>query len=729
MDETLEHRHPAPVPLEGILRRVVFRNPETEWCVIRLDVPGETEPVTAVGRLPQIHEGDRVRLQGRWETNRKFGRQFVADACVSVPPSTVEGLRRYLGSGRIPGIGGVLADRIVGAFGPETLEVIESAPQRLREVEGIGPERAVHIEQILTREKAFHQVMVFLRGHDVPRHLADRIHKRFGARSVDIIQEDPYRLCFEVAGVGFRTADRIARSLGFVADDPRRLRAGVLEVLTRGWGDGHVFLPRDRLLHRAAWTLQVEPDRVDDAVDELAADGRVIIEEIAGAQAVYHPDLHLAEIEVADRLRELLREPAAESGVDWEQVFHDLERRDRIRFADRQRQAIREAFTRPVMLITGGPGTGKTTLIRGILWILEQQGRRIELCAPTGRAAKRIRETTGREAKTIHRLLEFQPRTRSFLRRRSYPLDTDVVLIDESSMVDLLLAQRLLDAVPPGCQVVFVGDADQLPPVGPGNLLRDLIESGVVPIVRLSEVYRQEKESAIIHNAHRVRQGLMPETDSDPDSEDFFFIERPDPDDVVNTLRQLLADRIPGRFGADPVNDIQVLSPMHRGPIGVQRLNQVLQELLNPRGREIRNIAQTLRAGDKVMQIKNNYDREVFNGDIGRVIGIDPAEGSMEVNFDGRIVSYGRGDLDELTLAYACSVHKSQGSEYPVVVVILHPQHAVMLQRNLLYTAITRGRRAVIIVGTRKALEIAVRRDRIQKRYTWLGGRLRDIGE
>lgn len=729
MDGTIDtmRETEAPSRLEGILKRVVFRNPDTGWTVARLGVLGKIEPITVTGHLPDFRPGDRLRIHGRWEVDRRYGKQFRVEACVTVPPTTAAGIRKYLSSGRFPGVGEVLAARILDAFGTDTLEVLKSRPERLREVEGIGRNRAEKIREIFSRERSNHDVMIFLRGHEVSVRIAARIHKRYGSRTIAVIRENPYRLAREITGIGFLTADRIGRSLGIPDHDPRRIRAGVGHFLAQGSLEGHLFLPRHLLLRKTAIGLDCDPGLVEEAIEDLAGRGEVILEDLAEGQGVFQPELHQAELGVAEGIRDLARTPVQAARIDWEQVFGDLEVEFGTPFAKEQREAMRQALSSSALVITGGPGTGKTTLIRGLLQILEGQGKRISLCAPTGRAARRIREATGREARTIHRLLEFHPRSQSFLRDRAHPLETDVVVIDESSMVDMVLAYHLLEAIPIGCQVIFVGDSDQLPPVGPGNLLRDLLDSRCLQVVRLVEVFRQARESAIVRNAHRVRRGEMPLCGSEDENHDFIFLERKDPERIVETLRELVADRIPARFGLDPVRDIQVLSPMHRGPIGVQRLNQEFQKVLNPHGQKVTQGSHPLRVGDKVMQLRNNYEREVFNGDIGRVETLNTGEKWIGVRFGDRLVSYGTEDLDELDLAYACTVHKSQGSEYPVVVVVLHTQHAIMLQRNLLYTAITRARQALFLVGTRQALHLAVRNRRTQKRFTNLGQRLVDF--
>lgn len=713
--------------LEGVLERVTWASEESGFSVVRLQVPGRKELVTAVGPMVAIQPGESVRLTGRWVLDKKWGEQFRADSFATVKPATLVGIERYLGSGLVRGVGRVMAERLVHRFGLETLEVIDRAPERLREVEGIGPLRSERIRTAWAEQREIRTVMVFLQSHGVATGHAVKIWKRYRERAIATVEENPYRLALDIWGIGFKTADGIARNLGVEANSPRRAEAGVLHVLGGLSDEGHVFFPRDRLVESAREILEIEPPIIEQAIDAMAAEDQLVVEapRAGEASAVYLRSLHAAESGAAALLRELLRAPVRPIAIDVEKAIAWFEQRQQIALAPEQREAIRQAIAAKVLVITGGPGTGKTTLVNGIIQILQKKGRRIELAAPTGRAAKRLSQATGREARTVHRLLEFTPKAMRFARNRDRPLEADLVILDEASMVDTVLGFDLVKALPPYAQLVLVGDVDQLPSVGPGSVLSDVIASGAVPVARLVHIFRQAEQSLIVENAHRINRGEMPREGSAKDA-DFFFIRQEEPEGVLATLKSLVAERIPKRFGFDPVDDIQVLTPMHRGLLGAGNLNAELQALLNPKGEGLTRGSRTFRRGDKVMQLRNNYDLEVFNGDLGRAQRIDAVEQQIEVVFDGRPVVYDFADLDELTLAYACTVHKSQGSEYPCVVIPLHTQHYAMLQRNLLYTAVTRGRKLVVLVGSVRALAIAVKSGQKGTRYTQLAARLRE---
>ncbi|HTP30168.1 MAG TPA: ATP-dependent RecD-like DNA helicase [Anaeromyxobacteraceae bacterium] len=721
--------------LEGILERVAYVNEENAWSVVRLMVPGKKDLVTAIGNLLGVQPGENLRLRGRWIVDRKYGEQFKADGYVTVKPATLLGIEKYLGSGLVRGIGKVMAGRLVECFGLSTLEVIEQAPERLREVDGIGPVRSERIAKAWVEQKQIKDVMVFLQSHGVSTVFAIKIYKHYQDRSIAVVKENPYRLAIDIFGIGFKTADKVASQLGISRNSPERAQAGVLHVLGELSSEGHVFCPRRTLIETVATLLEVEPEIVETAVGSLAEAGQAVVTPIIGDdgqsqedQAVYLASLHRAERGAAELARVLVRSPGRAISIDVERAIAWFEERQKISLAPEQREAIRRAAASKFLVITGGPGTGKTTLVNGIIQILEKKGRRILLAAPTGRAAKRMTEATGREAKTLHRLLEFDPRTMSFLRDRERPLEADLMIVDEASMLDTVLAYNLLKAVPRSCQLVLVGDVDQLPSVGPGNVLRDVISSGTVDVVRLQHIFRQAEASLIVVNAHMVNRGEMPRLPPPGSRADFFFVEKNEPEEVLETLKVIVKTRIPEKFGFHPVDDVQVLTPMHRGLLGAMNLNVELQSLLNHEGASVVHGSRLFRAGDKVMQIRNNYDLEVFNGDIGRIDGLDETEGTVSVQFDGRLVTYERADLDELVLAYACSIHKSQGSEYPCVVLPIHTQHYVMLQRNLLYTGITRARRLVVLVGTKRALAIAVKNDRTEARFTQLAAQLRARG-
>jgi len=742
--------------VEGTLERVVFANEDNAWSVVRLAVKGRRGPVTAVGNLLGVQPGEHLRLQGEWVEDPKYGRQFKISSYETVQPTSLEGIERYLASGLIEGIGPVMAKRLVEAFGAETLEVIEHDPDRLRRVQGIGAKRSTSIAESFAAQRELKQVMLFLQSHEVPTHLAIKIYKRYGDTALGVVKTDPYRLAREVVGIGFATADSIAGRLGMEPGAPERVRAGVVHVLGEAAGAGHVFLPEEELAEQASRLLAVDREAVAAAVEALARAEDVVVEPLteddgagaapgpAAGRAVSLASLHAAEAGLAQRLADLVAHEAEPIEIDVERALTWFEKRERLGLAGQQREAIRRAVDAKVLVITGGPGTGKTTLIRGIVEILKRKGRRIRLAAPTGRAAKRLEQATGMAGSTIHRLLEFDPLTGGFTRRPDRPLDADLVIIDEASMIDTVLGFHLVSALAPRAQLVLVGDVDQLPSVGPGNVLADLIASGAVQVVRLTEIFRQARESRIVANAHRVNQGQMPlwtngaqreaagaeSADGAGGTEDFFFIERREPEEVLRTIATLVTERIPESFGLDPFEDIQVLTPMNRGLLGVENVNATLRELLNPpRGKlqEVGRGGASFRVGDKIMQIRNNYELEVFNGDVGRVVAIDEEEETLRCRFDDRVVEHPFSSLDELALAYACSIHKSQGSEYPAVVVPLHTQHFVMLERNLLYTALTRAKQLVVLVGDPKALGIAVRNRRTRLRHTQLARRLRDM--
>src|ERR1700688_3932039 len=712
-----------PEVLEGTLERVVYANEENAWSVVRLAVGGAREPVTAVGNLLGVQLGESLRLTGSWIEDPRHGRQFRVVSYATVVPATAKGIERYLGSGMIRGIGRGMARRLVAAFGVETLEGIENQPQRLRDVEGIGPKRSADIKRAWDEQRDIKEVMIFLQSHGVSTTYAIKIYKIYGGAAVRWVRDTPSRRAVEVHGIGFATADRIAASLGISKLAPQRLEAGALHVLGEAADRGHLFLPRARLVEEADRLLAAGPTLVDQAVTALAGAGLVEIEEGEDVP-VYLKPLHAAETGVAARVRSLLaqaplrRETALERALAW------FEKGERLVLAREQREAIRAGLTRKLLVITGGGGTGKTTLVRGLVEILTRKGQRVLLAAPAGRAAKRLAEATGAGASTIHRLLEFNPKSRAFDRNQERPLPCDLLIVDEASMIDTVLAHRLLRAVPDDGRLVLVGYVDQLPSVGPGQVLADLIRSAAVEGVRLQKILPQGERRLVVVNAHRVQSGQMPVLESLDKEGDFFFVERRDPEEALRTLVQLGTRRIPARFGLDPLEQIQVLTPMKRGLLGSANLNAVLRETLNPHGQSLTRGGHTLRAGDKVMQVRNNYDLEVWNGDIGRITHIDEEEQRLHVAFDGREVAYELAAIDELALAYACSIHKAQGSEYPCVVIPLHTQHYVMLQRNLLYTGITRAKRLAVLVGETRALATAVANRRVLKRFSRLAERL-----
>ncbi|MFQ5692896.1 MAG: ATP-dependent RecD-like DNA helicase [Nitrospinota bacterium] len=711
--------------IEGVLERLTYVNEDSGWTVAQLRVPGRRDPVAVVGTMPGAQVGESLRVRGRWVQNKRFGLQFEGERFETVVPSTELGIRRYLGSGMIKGIGPKMADRLVSAFGSETLEVLEKDAGRLERVDGIGPKRARWIREAWAKQKAIREVMIFLQGHGVSSAYAAKIFKTYGSSSIQVVRQNPFVLARDIFGVGFKTADEIASRLGFDKQSDVRAEAGILYVLREAMDEGHCFYPEAELVARCEKDLEIPPEKFDTALPRLVEQERVVRETLGarpGEGRVFLKSLWDAEVDLALRLKTLLQGPATPIPIDVDAALEWAQKRAAVRLAERQREAIRKAVSAKVLVITGGPGTGKTTLVRSILEILERKGLRIGLAAPTGRAAKRLAETTGRPAQTIHRLLRFEPRQMAFDFNAGNPLPLDLVILDEASMIDLLLMGHLLKAVPPEARVILVGDVDQLPSVGPGQVLRDVIDSGVAEVVRLTEIFRQEEGALITENAHRIRNGREPEFPAE--ARDFFFVEREDPAEAAETIRELVVERIPRRFGFDPKVEVQVLTPMHRGELGATNLNALLQSALNPGRESVQRYGRTFRRGDKVMQVRNNYDKDVFNGDIGFLSRISGDDQEAVVAFDGRQIRYEFSELNELVPAYAVSVHKSQGSEYPAVVIALHTQHYVMLQRNLLYTGVTRGKRLVVLVGNRKALAVAVRNAPEGGRYTVLRERL-----
>ncbi len=708
----------TPTTLEGVLERILYANEETAWSVVHVRVEGERDPVSATGNLLGVRTGERIRLSGTWEHSKKWGRQFKVDSYLTVRPTTKHGIEKYLASGLVEGIGAQMAKRIVAHFGDETLNVLEQTPQRLTEVEGIGPVRAARIDAAWAEQRAIKDVMIFLGEFGVTPAFAVRIFKRYGSKTIATVRSNPYQLALDVSGIGFKTADKIAVKLGLDRRAPARVEAGALHALMEASSDGHVFLPADELATRAAELLGVEPPLVQAALTTLVASCHARRD----GDAVYLAPLFDAEVEAAGAL---LHFGPHSFEADVEDVIAKFEEDAGLTLGDTQREAVHAARHTRLLVITGGPGTGKTTLLKAILRLFETQKLMIHLAAPTGRAAKRMNETTGLEAKTIHRLLEFAPEDNAFVRNDDNPLETDVLIVDEASMIDVTLLADLMRAVPRHARVVFVGDVDQLPSVGPGSVLDDIIQSGRATVVRLETIFRQASASRIVTNAHRIIHGTPPDTRAATDElTDFYFIRRERPDNVLEAIEKVVLERIPKRFGLDPVDDVQILTPMHRGPLGAQAINRRLQALLNPRGAPFERGQTTYRVGDKVMQTKNDYDLSVFNGDLGRIAAVDEEEGTVDVVYDGRRVRYEKKTMDALVLAYACTIHKSQGSEYPAVVIPVSTQHYVMLHRNLLYTAVTRGKRLVVLVGSERALRLAVDNRREVRRYSRLAARL-----
>ena len=797
--------------LQGILERIVYESSDTGYTVGRLSARDHAELITVVGNLASINPGESLLLQGQWVDNPRYGRQFQIEKYETILPANVVGLRKYLGSGLIKGIGPKMAGLIVRKFGMDTMDVIENEPEKLARVPGIGRKRVKIIKEAWEAQREIKNVMLFLQSHDVSTAHAAKIYKTYGNDAIPIVTEDPYRLADDIYGIGFVTADTIAQKLGIDKDAPQRVQAGIKYILSQKADDGHVFQRRAELIEACQTMLEQELGAIEQGISVLVEKEEIINPDFTGIadaneqmgidetqrnyetncqpsatngeneisevhqnslstdnrqlitdnrSAIYLAPFYYAELGVANQFLRLLASSQEQSPTpslpNRTPSLTQLESEMGIRFAPQQREAIHTAMATRAMILTGGPGTGKTTTVVGMIRLFEAEGRRITLTAPTGRAAKRLSETTGSEAKTIHRLLEFSPQNNGFKRNRQNPLDTDVVIVDETSMVDLVLMNRLMQAIRPTTTVVLIGDTDQLPSVGAGNVLRELIDSQRIPVIQLTEIFRQAQESMIVTNAHRINKGDFPELTGDTDR-NFFFMEEEDPEAIVELICSLIADRLPQHYDYHPIDDIQLLCPMRRGILGTESLNKRLQEVLNPeyttsashplekarfgvqtyrqlsrRGEVAPPVSRTaggFRVGDKVMQVRNNYDYDVFNGDIGRVVAIEHLDKKVYIQFPDKQVAYDTADLGELVLAYATTVHKAQGSEYPAVVIPLHTQHYLMLQRNLLYTGITRAKERVVIVGTKRALSICIRNNQVMQRNSYLAERLQERGD
>ncbi|MDR1965748.1 MAG: ATP-dependent RecD-like DNA helicase [Synergistaceae bacterium] len=729
-----EIKAPEDEIIRGQLERVTYANEENGYSVFKICVRTESDLVTAVGYCGKHMPGEELELSGRWAQHPKFGAQFQFSWCRLLLPSTVEGIRRYLGSGLVKGVGPKMAGRITDAFGESALDVIDENPDELLKVKGISRKLLDSIKQSWNSQKEVRSVMVFLQSNGVSPAFAAKIYAAYGEDTVQVVRENPYRLAEDIFGIGFLTADKFAAKMGVARDSPMRLDAGVRYVMSELTGEGHVCAPRSVLASRSGKLLEASIEMTDAAIGRSIEDLAMVSEniELGGErlEAVYLPAFYAYEAKSA-RMMAKLMEPCAEAeiikgyaGIDAEKASRWVQDEMSVELAENQVAALKLALKSKALIITGGPGTGKTTLIRAIIGILGERGLTIKLAAPTGRAAKRMAEATGHEAMTIHRMLE--PKGQVFSRNEDSPVKCDLLIIDEASMVDAPLMYHLLRATPPDSHLILVGDVHQLPSVGPGNVLRDMIASGTIPVAELNVIFRQARDSGIIVNAHRVNSGLMPVEGARRGLRDFYFVEQDDPERCVELILSLVRERIPERFGLDPVEDVQVLTPMHKGTLGASNLNALLRgELNSGEGSSMASGGRVYKTGDKVMQIRNNYEKEVYNGDIGFVRRVDADAGQLSVGFDDNEVFYVREELDELVHAYAVSIHKSQGSEYPAVVIPIHMQHFVLLQRNLLYTGITRAKELVVLVGARRALSVAVRNDDTRRRYTNLCARLR----
>lgn len=720
---------PSIESIAGLVERVTYHNLENGFCVLRVVVKGHKDLVTVVGNLSVISAGEHVQASGIWIHDRQHGRQFKAQFLKSTPPTSLEGIEKYLGSGMIKSIGPIYAKKLVEAFGEDVFEIIEQTPQRLREVAGIGQHRAQQITKGWADQRIIRDIMLFLHSHKISTARAVRIYKTYGAKAIEVITEDPYRLARDIRGIGFVSADTIAQQIGIEKTSLIRARAGISYALTKAMDDGHCGLPEEKVIASTQELLDIPPELVIQALALEINEENVIKEVIDQTPCVFLSGLFHAERIIAKKLFNLKESPLPWPPIDTQAALQWVENKTSLSLSPTQKQAIEIALMSKVLVITGGPGVGKTTLVNSLLKILQAKKLKIALAAPTGRAAKRLSDCTGMEAKTLHRLLETNPAKGGFSKNEEYPLDCDLLIIDEVSMVDVPLMHAVLKALPSSAALFLVGDIDQLPSVGPGQVLSDLIQSEKFPVIRLTEVFRQAATSQIITAAHAINQGKLPDLNTSNKIEsDFYFIQANTPEDALGKIIKLVKERIPFKFGFSPVSDIQVLCPMGRGFVGAKNLNVELQNVLNPpTDKSINRFGWTYGVGDKVMQIENNYEKNVYNGDIGIIKNISHEESEVTISFDEKLVTYDFGECDEIVLAYATTIHKSQGSEYPAVIIPLMMQHYTMLKRNLIYTGITRGKKLIIVVGEKKALAIAVKHRAEQRRWSSLKIRLVDI--
>ncbi|RMF94648.1 MAG: ATP-dependent RecD-like DNA helicase [Candidatus Schekmanbacteria bacterium] len=714
--------------IQGIVDRIVYSNDDNGYTVIKLLIE-DNRGITAVGNMTGINPGEAIRIEGEWTTHKKFGSQFKVTSYKWVFPKTKRGIQKYLESGIIKGIGPVLAERLIKRFGENVISILDNSPEELKEVEGIGDKKFEVIIKAWQEQKKVRDVMIFLQSYGISPAYASKIYKRYGNSCIAVLKNNPYQMAYDIAGIGFKTADKIAISSGFDPESPERIKAAIIYQLENLLEDGHTCYPQEGLIEECSKLLEInKPELVEEALSSLLERGTLIKESFSDGRQplIYLNSLYDAEVKISAILKERINTKSLHSICNLESEIENLEYSEKIKLAKEQKEAIKLVFSNNLSIITGGPGTGKTTILKFVTTICRKNALKVLLAAPTGRAAKRLSEVTGMEAKTIHRLLEYNPSMGCFLKNSDSPLKADIIILDESSMIDIPLFANFLEALPPDCSLLMVGDVNQLPSVGPGNLLRDLIESNVIACVKLEKIFRQEANSNIVINAHRINRGDFPKIPKIKREEkgDFYFFEEEDQDKVLNIIKELYCKKIPQKFGYNPFTDIQVLTPMHKGTVGAMNINSVLQNILNPQKKELVRGNKIFRQKDKVMQIKNNYEKEVFNGDIGIIEAIDFEEQNLVVNFDDRYVEYDFGELDELTLSYAISIHKSQGSEYNAVIIPILTQHYYLLQRNLLYTAITRGKKLVVLTGTRKAIWMAIKNNRVQERYTLLKERI-----
>jgi len=715
--------------LEGSIERIVFYSPDTGYTVCKFSLPDD-QTINVVGSFPPLSPGELLKVKGKWEINPKFGKQFKVESFLPILPSSVRGIEKFLSSGLIWGVGPVIAKSIIQKFGERTIDILTNNPEKLKEIEGIGPVKLREIKKSWAEHEDIRELIIFLQEHNISTTLATKIYRHYGEKSFHVLKTNPYQACHDIWGVGFKTADQIALKLGLDPSSPERIKAYIRYLMEKDNEQGHVFSLEKDLKSNCITELEINREEdFDQALQSLKKQRMVIVEEFDSDVAIYLPFFHNAQQEVVRNIHKLSRVPFRTPPFDVAKAIADVEENLDIRFSEAQSLAIRESFEKKMLVITGGPGTGKTTIIKAVVDIFRKWGRDVLLAAPTGRAAQRLSEATGKPAKTLHRTLEFTPKQGSFRRNENYTLVGDALIIDEFSMVDLPLMYHLLKAVPEWMRLILVGDKDQLPSVGPGCLLRDIIESQKVEVVTLHEIFRQEKDSLIVQNAHRVNQGIsLVHAPRGVKDADFYFIPQNDDKKAFSTIMKLCGYSIPKRFGIEALSpDIQVISPMYRGIVGVDNLNAELQKRLNKYQEGLKLGTREIRIHDKVMQLRNNYEKEIFNGDIGIVVDIDGRNYRLFVDYEGRIVKYEREEMNEITLAYAISVHKSQGSEYQAVVMPLMTQHFIMLQRNLFYTALTRAKKLCVIVGSYKALHIAIKNDKPIKRNCQVKEKLIEI--
>jgi exodeoxyribonuclease V alpha subunit len=723
------------ISLVGHLERITYFNAQNHYTVAQFITAKTHNKITIVGNLPAPSPGQTMRIKGEWQDHPKFGQQFKIKFFETELPASVEGIRKYLASGLIKGIGPMIADRLVAHFGPHALEIIENNPEKLVAVEGIGKAKAALIGDAWRNHHAMGSLMHFLQEMGIKTGYCAKIYQQYGAASMDIIRTDPYRLTKDIPGIDFYIADTLARKMGLSEDMPTRIRECIFFVLHQHVNEGHTFIYENHLLDRCETLFQIECGTIQQLLEKLAASGELVVEVLVddpGSRAIYLKSLHQAECGLANRLKALLSVPIVPDAIETDHIEREVQKRLAIQLSAEQVHVLEQVLSHRAIILTGGPGTGKTTLIKSICILYARLGKKVLLAAPTGRAARRLSEVSGRNAKTIHRLLAYNYNDDRFGKNQDNPLDADAVIIDEASMVDTFLMFRLLNAVPMTSSLILVGDIFQLPSVGPGDVLADIIESVKIPVFYLKQIFRQAQESPIVLNAHRIRRGKMPileKLDESGTNAEFYFLEQNDPEVVVATIVDLCTRIVPQYYHLDPVNEIQVLAPMHKGVVGTIHLNQVLQKVLNPSPFIPDTAVNSFKIDDKVMHLKNNYQKDVFNGDIGTIRSIDRKNGQLLISYYGREVAYDFSEMDQIALAYAISIHKAQGGEYPAVVVPLMPQHFVLLQRNLLYTAITRGKNLVVLTGTKRALRIALKNDNPRKRLTRLASRLVENGQ